>query len=58
MVLRIHGLGVEEVWGCLSLWKVAIAGGMDSSISIVISMADVRHQAQVAPMTKGSRNVR
>ena len=34
------------------------AGPIVSNISVVINIADVRHQAQLAPMTNGSRNVR
>jgi hypothetical protein len=31
---------------------------MESSINVVINTDDVRHQAYIALMTKGSRNVR
>jgi hypothetical protein len=43
---------------CASSEKAAFAGLTVSNISMVIKMADVKHQAQVAPMTKGSRKVR
>lgn len=41
-----------------SLDQDSAAGPADSHISAVTITAEVRHQAQVAPMTNGSRNVK
>jgi hypothetical protein len=40
------------------LINIHFAGPTESNINIVINTAEVRHQAQVAPITKGSRKVR
>jgi type III secretory pathway lipoprotein EscJ len=40
------------------LERASFAGFTVSNISVVINMAEVKHQAQVAPMTKGSKKVR
>ena len=54
-VVPYHG---EEYLGCATLEKAAFAGLTVSSISVLIKIDDVKHQAQVAPITKGSRNVK
>ena len=41
-----------------NLFNASFAGRMERSMMNVIRTAEVRHQAQVAPMTKGSRKVR
>jgi len=48
-----YSLGLD-----FSAAKDCFPGGILNWNNKVIVMAEVRHQAQVAPITKGSRNVR
>jgi hypothetical protein len=45
----------NERFGIVMLDKVLRAGGVTSRRSAVMITAEVKHQAQTAPITKGSR---